>query len=140
MKKLTKIAAGEETPMADPTAEMPQEAPVTPVTPEPTETPTVPEADLGTDPAAVPKKEGSTFANFEAMKEKIEEADAAIKQNPELASQKYTVDTSTNPLSFTLTIKNTQKVAPASLQRPTKKASKMLSESFPAEWLKAMGL
>jgi hypothetical protein len=142
MKNQIKTAAGEEKPMVDPVSEMPQEVPEVPAESSvPAETPLPQtEAPVAPEQAAAPKQEGSTFANFEAMKAKIEEADAAIKRNPELASQMYTVDTSTNPLSFTLTINNKQKVAPASLQRPTKKASKILVENFPAEWLKAMGL
>jgi hypothetical protein len=136
MNKQTKVAAGETDPLADPAVEIPQdipsEAPVATEAPTPSAVQAVP----GTEQAA-PK--GGSFANFEEMKQRIGEADAAIKQNPELAAKMYTVDTSTNPLSFTLTINNKQKVAPASLQRPTKKASRILEANFPAEWLKSMG-
>jgi len=148
MKKQTKIAAGEK---EDPGTQVPEvgdvgpeaapaeAVPVTHAAPAPTEQAAMPAAPA--QPVGQPNQGATSFANFEAMKSAVEEADRAIKQNPEAASRIYSVDTTTDPPSFTLKIKPAQKVAPkASLQRPTKKASKILAEAFPAEWLKAMGL
>jgi len=136
MKKVTKIAA-EGTSVEDPMVETPPEQPIAETAaPAATSAPAAPAA------TAVPQQQDTVpdedFANFQAMLNAVQEIQSGL-----VGKERYKVSTESGKEGKQFTLKITaqpEKVVPASLTRPTRSASKILAESFPADWLKSMGL